>query len=281
MMTRTRLIVLFVASLVVTGWAGSAGWVANLAAQGITNPSTSPEDVETGQSLFRRHCARCHGITAAGGEIGPDLTTGQFENASTDAGLFKLVSEGVPDTEMVGIYRSRTDESVWQLVSFLRTLGGAEREDAPLPGDASAGERLFRGNGGCASCHMVNGTGGRLGPDLSTIGDSRSPEALKTDLLDPDERVQPRWWSMRVTHQDGTRVEGIRMNEDTFSVRILDFDENLWSFEKRDLRESERIETSTMPGYGETLTDSEVDDVVAYLYSLHREREPGTERSRD
>ncbi len=275
-MTRTRLTVLFVASLVVTGWAGS---VASLAAQGDTNPFASPEDVETGQTLFGRHCASCHGITAAGGETGPDLTTGQFRNASTDAGLFKVVSDGVPDTAMVGIYRSRTDRSVWQLVAYLRSLSGRVRENIALPGNASAGGRLFLGKGGCASCHMVNGAGGRLGPDLSAIGDSRSPEELETDLLDPDERVEPRWWSMRVTHQDGTRVEGIRMDEDTYSVRILDFDENLWSFLKRDLRERERIETSTMPGYGDTLTDSEVDDVVAYLYSLYTEpTEPEAEQ---
>ena len=274
-MTRTRLTVLFVASLVV---AGSPGWVASLAAQDDTNPFTFPEDVRSGESLFGRHCARCHGIDAAGGEIGPDLTTGRFRNASTDAGLFRVIADGVPNTPMVGIHRSRIGwtRAVWQLVSYLRSLSGRV-ENLSLPGNPSAGERLYRGKGGCASCHMVNGAGGRLGPDLSAIGDSRSPEELETDLLDPDERVEPRWWSMRVTHQDGTRVEGIRMDEDTYSVRILDFDENLWSFLKRDLRERERIETSTMPGYGETFTDGELDDVVAYLYSLyteHTEPEP-------
>ena len=263
-MTRTRLTVLFVALLVVSGWA------AGLAAQGDTNPFTLPEDVTTGGSLFGRHCARCHGIDAAGGEIGPDLTTGRFKNASTDAGLFRVIADGVPNTAMIGIHRSRIGwtRPVWQLVSYLRSLSGRV-ENVSLPGNPSAGEGLYRGKGGCASCHMVNGTGGRLGPDLSAIGDSRSPEELETDLLDPDERVEPRWWSMRVTHQDGTRVEGIRMDEDTYSVRILDFDENLWSFLKSDLRELERIETSTMPGVGGTFTDGELDDVVAYLYSLY------------
>ena len=48
---------------------------------------------------------------------------------------------------------------------------------------------------------------------------------------------------MRVTHLDGTRVEGLRMNEGSYSVRILDGDDKLWSFLKRDLRGSERIET--------------------------------------
>ena len=267
-MTRTRLTVLFVALLV------GAAWVASLAAQGDTNPFTSPADVSGGARLFATHCSGCHGIDAVGGEIGPDLTTGQFKNASSDAGLYRVIADGVPNTPMIGIHRSRIGwtRAVWQLVSYLRSLGGRV-ENVSLPGNPSAGERLYRGKGGCASCHMVNGTGGRLGPDLSAIGDSRSPDELATDLLDPDERVEPRWWSMRVTHQDGTRVEGIRMDEDTYSVRILDFDEALWSFLKRDLRERERIETSTMPGYGGTFTDSELDDVVAYLYSLYTEPE--------
>ena len=43
---------------------------------------------------------------------------------------------------------------------------------------------------------------------------------LRSDLIEPDARVQPRWWTMRVTHRDGTRVEGLRMSEGTYSVGI-------------------------------------------------------------
>ena len=137
-----------------------------------------------------------------------------------------------------------------------------------VAGDPFTGERLYRGAANCSSCHQIGGEGGRHGPDLSTIGDRRSPEQLLSDLVDPDERVEPRWWTMRVTHLDGTRVEGLRMNEGTYSVRILDADDNLWSFMKRDLRESERIETSSMPSYAGTLTDGELEDLVAYVYGL-------------
>jgi mono/diheme cytochrome c family protein len=65
------------------------------------------------------------------------------------------------------------------------------------------------------------------------------------------------------------------MNEDTYSYRLLDADEKLWSIAKRDLRESQRIETSTMPSYDDQLTVSEVDNLVAYLFSLRtRESAP-------
>ena len=250
-----------------------AGWTASPAAQ-ENNPFTTTEDVEGGERLFQRHCSRCHGMDAAGGEIGPDLTTGQFRHASSDAGLYRVIAEGVPNTEMIGIHQGRVGwtRAVWQLVSYLNSLN-PRAGNLVLPGNASAGGRLYRGKGDCASCHMVNGQGGRLGPDLSTIADRRSPEEMESDLLEPDERVESRWWSMRVTHLDGTRVEGIRLNEDTYSVRILDRNEELWSFLKRDLSESERIETSTMPGYGGTLTDSEVHDVIAYLYTLRKEQQ--------
>ena len=60
------------------------------------------------------------------------------------------------------------------------------------------------------------------------------------------------------------------MNEGTYSVRILDDGDTMWSFQKRDLRESERIETSLMPSLEGTLSDDELEDLVAYLYGLTR-----------
>ena len=159
----------------------TGGSAAGLSAQEQANPFTTVEDVQAGQTLFGSQCSVCHGAGAAGGEIGPDLTTGEFSNAGTDAGLFRVISDGVPNTAMVGINRTRTDQSVWQLVAYLRSLSGGQR--VAVSGDASAGEQLFRARGECSSCHMVSGEGGRQGPDLSIIGDRRSPEELLSDLV--------------------------------------------------------------------------------------------------
>ena len=62
-----------------------------------------------------------------------------------------------------------TDAEVQQMVVYVRSLG----RSAPLalPGDARRGERLYAGKGKCANCHMLSGRGGRLGPDLSDIGE--------------------------------------------------------------------------------------------------------------
>lgn len=237
-------------------------------AQQTTNSFTAPEDVVEGARLFRNHCGGCHGPNARGGDIGPNLTTGRFTHATSDAAMFRVISEGVAGTEMIGIYRGRTDKQVWQLVTFIRSLT-ARPEDAKLAGNAESGRALFAGKGDCRRCHMVGGEGGRLGPDLSLVGDQRSPADLQFDLTDPNRRMEPRWWTLKVTRPDGSVIEGFRMDEDTFSVRLMDRNENLWSFMKREVRSIERIETSTMPSFA-NLSAKEVDDLVAYLYSLRK-----------
>jgi putative heme-binding domain-containing protein len=249
------------------------GWTAPVAAQDTDNVYTSRLDVRGGRRLFRAQCSTCHGLNGTGGEegAGPDLTTGRFRHASTDAGLYRVIRDGVEGTAMIGVGADATDQSVWQLVTYLRTLG-AVADVADLAGSPEAGVRLFAGKGDCARCHIVNGQGGRLGPDLSDVGRRRDPDELAADLRDPGAEVDPRWWTMRVTRRDGSVIEGLRMDEDTFSYRIMDAEENLRSFSKYGGASYERITTSTMPGYAQALTTSEVDDLVAYLFSLRTER---------
>jgi putative heme-binding domain-containing protein len=237
----------------------------------LDNPFTAGLDVRTGGRLFLRQCSRCHGQDAKGSdETGaPDLTTGRFANASTPTGVFNVIRNGVDGTAMLPISPTSSDQSVWQLVAYIDSLNAAL--DVDLPGNPSAGRQVYEGKGACARCHMENGNGARLGPDLSRVGERRDPDELASDLVDPDEDVNPRWWTLHVTRADGSVIEGFRMGEDTFSLRLMDQDENLWSFSKNEIRSYERIETSTMPSYDETLTSAEMDDLVAYLFSLRKE----------
>ena len=251
-----------VSALLLVGWGPAS-------AQQAENPHTSLEDVQEGERLFQAHCGRCHARDASGDD-GPSLRRGRFRRAQSDAGLFRVISEGVPDTRMPPISRGRTDETVWQIVAYLRAIN-QRPENVSLPGDPAAGARVFAGAGECATCHMVRGVGGLHGPDLTAVGDRRSPEELRIDLADPDRDVEPRWWSVRATYADGRTIEGLRLNEDTYSYRLLDGDANLWSVVKRDLRDAERIETSTMPSYDGKLAASQIDDLIAYLYSLRTE----------
>ncbi len=236
------------------------------------NPYITRFDVRMGERLFLRQCSRCHGQDARGNdETGaPDLTTGRFANASSPSGVFDVIRDGVDGTAMIPITPSTPDENVWQLVTYLDSLSTSPA-DVSLPGNATTGRQIYAGKGDCASCHMINADGNRLGPDLSRVGERRRPAELMADLVSPEDEVEPRWWTVTVTQADGTVVEGLRMDEDTFTIRLMDQDERLWSFSKTDIRSYDRMENSTMPSYEETLTAGEIDDLVAYLFSLRKE----------
>lgn len=232
----------------------------------LRNPKTSSEDVAAGGRIFRSHCAQCHGLNGEGGR-GPDLTTGRFRHGGSDGELLRTIMQGIAGTEMPGIYME--EHQVWQIVSYVRSLS-ARTETRPLPGDPVRGERLFKGKGGCAACHMVNGAGGRRGPDLSDIGALRSPEHLRTSLVEPGKQVPGRWWTVRVGTKSGDPLAGFRLNEDTYSIQLLDENGVLHSLLKENVGSIEVSKDSIMPAYGGMLTAGELDDLVAYLYSLRR-----------
>ena len=267
-MMRKALLIGLVHTLFIAGMVLADGAITLVNAQ--ENAYDTTVDRTMGQRVFRQQCGRCHGRDAKGNdETGaPDLTIGGLE-ANTDEALFSVIREGIENTAMIGISPRASDQTVWQIVSYINSLN-LDPSDYNLVGDVSSGQQVYNGKGNCANCHMVDGEGGRLGPDLSAIGNNLDPDQLRIALTDPNENVLPRWWTMRLTRGNGSVLEGLRMSEDTFTVRIMDTDENLWNFSKNELRSLETIKDSTMPA-ADNLSASELDDLIAYVFSLRRE----------
>jgi len=160
-----------------------------------------------------------------------------------------------------------SEEQARRVVAYLRSMATSGRQAEP-PGDAGRGRVIFAGKGGCASCHRVNGSGSRLGPDLSAVGQLRRSLELKRSLLEPDAEILGNNRFYRVVTGEGIEVTGRLLNLDTFSVQILDTRERLRSFAKADLREYAFIDKSPMPSYQGKLTEQELADLVSYLASL-------------
>lgn len=139
----------------------------------------------------------------------------------------------------------------------------AARVGTPAPGRA-----LFEGKGACATCHRVNGAGSRTAPDLSDIGASRTAGALQQALLDPTSVMMPINRPVRIVLKDGKTVVGRRLNEDTYTVQVIDDRERLLSIAKTDIARLTVETASTMPSYAGRLTPEELSDLVAYLLSL-------------
>ncbi len=249
--------------LLLTLLAASAGF--GQTAGEIRNPHTTPADAAAGARIFRAHCAECHGLKGEGGR-GPALATGVFFHGSSDADLLRNISDGIPGTAMPGVFFS--PDQVWQIVTYVRTLSRSATAERP-PGDPARGARLFREKE-CSGCHLVRGEGGVQGPDLSVIGSQRPVEHLRQSILDPGARVLREHWVAKIVHENGVAYSGFVMNEDTHLIQILDASRGLVSLPKKDLRKLEIDKSSLMPSYKDRLTGGELNDLVAYLWSLQR-----------
>jgi putative heme-binding domain-containing protein len=239
------------------------------ATRGEQRPTKNPlegnaQAISNGGAMFRTRCAGCHGPDARG-YVGPDLT-GVWLAGSTDDHLFDVVRRGIPGTEMTPADPLRVnDRDIWQVLAYLRTLSAVTT--APQTGDAANGERLFRSN--CTRCHMVNGRGGQLGPDLSRIGSGRPRAGLLSKLRGTSDTIRPGYESVTLVTREGERIRGVRKNEDEFSIQIMDTRERLQGFLKANLNELTVDKQSLMPAYGpERLNDRDLDDLLRYLGGL-------------
>ena len=247
-------------------------------ASGFSRTDDAAADIEGGRQLFNGMCVECHGRDGAGGDA-PSLNRARLMHAPTDAALVKILENGIPNTNMPRIRRF-TDTEMRQLVVYIRSLGRVA--EAKLPGDAKKGADVYKGLG-CAGCHIINGQGGNLGPDLSDIGFLRGAAYLKQSVVDPSaalpkgvmqipSRGYAEYLPLRVVTKKGEEIRGIRVNEDAFTVQVRDQAGKFYSLRKADLELLEKqMGKSLMPSFASRLTAPELDDLVAYLASLRSE----------
>ncbi len=229
------------------------------------NPFTSAADLKIGEKLFRGQCGRCHGPKGEGG-LGAILAQPRLRRAPDDESLFRVIRDGIRGTEMPAA-STLTSREVWQLAAYVRSLGRLPVEK--VSGDAQRGRDIYQTKGRCGQCHIVNGQGENVGPELSEIGARRSVAYLRSSLLEPEAAVPDRFLQVRIATRDGRHITGVRIAEDTFTIQLTDLTGHTHSFLKQDLTDLQKdFGKSPMPSYRGLLSASELDDLVAYLVSL-------------
>jgi cytochrome c oxidase cbb3-type subunit 3 len=238
---------------------------------------------KAGEYEFRINCALCHGLGAHGGGRGPDLTRAQKKHVHSDAEMFQVISNGIPGTVMPangtnGQGVGMTDEEIWQIITYIRSV--EVKAPARPAGSAAHGKELFYGDANCSLCHMVEGKGGRLGPELTAVGGSRTREAIIDSVRNPSRRLAwglteatkefpQEYETISVVTADGKEIKGVALNEDSFSVQMMDASEQIYLLEKDQLRSFKKSRESMMPKYNpDVLSDKDLDDIVAYLISV-------------
>ena len=226
-----------------------------------------PTSIGVGKAAFRLRCSACHGIHAEGGQA-PALNRGEFEAGDTDLDIYRVIAEGVPGTEMPAFGRSQHGGEHLadrRISADLRALRRGEGGRRPL----SRGGQIFWNRGGCGACHRVGRRGGTFGPALTRIGRSRSLAHLRESLLDPGKDLPRDYYVVRVVTREGTAVRGIGLGFDDFSAQLREVSGRFRSFLREEVDAIEREFVSLMPdSYGETLTESEQNDLLAYMQTL-------------
>ena len=235
---------------------------------GQDHPDSSA-DVVAGAKLYSAQCQLCHGPN---GDLvtGIDLRRGQFHHAVSDADVAKVITGGVASSGMPAF--SLNPDEVNSLIVYIRA-GFDVSAKAVRVGDPGQGKVLFSGKAACASCHRVNGVGPRAAPDLSDIGSVRSAAALQRSLVDPNSEMIPIDKPVTIVTKDGRTYHGRRLNEDTFTVQIIDEKEQLRSFTKADLKRYDIGKTSPMPA-ATNLSADEQADLIGYLLTLKEASKP-------
>jgi putative heme-binding domain-containing protein len=235
-------------------------------AQGIAGhpEDYSPADIAYGARLYGSQCVMCHAATGDG-VSGIDFRRNRFHTAVTDRDLQRVITTGVPGKGMPAFKLDPSE--VTGVIAYLRNFNAFDRTSVKL-GDAARGEVLFEGKGECAHCHRVGAVGPRFAPDLSDVGAIRRASQIQRSLTDPSSQMMPINRPVRIVTRDGKVIKGRRLNEDTYTVQVIDEHENLLSLTKANLREYAIGTVSPMPSSRDRLTEGETSDVVAYLLSL-------------
>jgi len=141
---------------------------------------------------------------------------------------------------------------------------------ARLPaGDAARGYQVFRSSkAACSGCHQVGYIGGRLGPELSHIGKSRTRRDLVEAVVFPSFRIAQGFYPTRIMTTDGQIFNGILSKQSADYIEMLCGVDKVCRILKDDIEEQLESNLSVMPsGLEQQISTEDFADLLAYLES--------------
>lgn len=244
----------------------SIGLILGLASALAGHAQSLPEG--PGQSALQSACSTCHRITV--------VTARRLSRAGWENVVDNMVSRGA----------QATPEEQKDIVNYLTANFGvgapapespASEEGSvpvqPQPAPALDSSQIARAkelinSSGCLSCHRMDGKGSFAGPYLGDVGANHTAGQIRAALVFPSKELAPQNRSVRLLTHDGKTVVGKLLNQDGFSVQLIDASGHLLSFEKANLREFTIITTNSMPPYGNTIAPQNLSLLIKYLETL-------------
>ena len=230
---------------------------------------------EQGRAAVQRTCSPCHSISR--------VTSHRLSRAGWENVLDNMISRGAkatPDeqeqivrylTANFGIGTPAPKNAAPGEQSAESREGSVRAKRPPVPALADSqivrAKQLIKSND-CLSCHRMDGKGSFAGPYLGDAGANNSARQIRASLVSPSAELAPQNRLVRLVTHDGNTVVGKLLNQDGFTVQLIDAPGHLLSFQKADLREFTIITANSMPSYANKLAPQDLSLLVKYLDTL-------------
>lgn len=225
--------------------------------------SSMPLAAQEGKALYDVQCAMCHGEDAHGSDRAPELAGSRRLRTRTLAQIRDVIQKGVAEGGMPAF--NLPAPKLDALAEFVRSLNVPAAQSAAA-GDPKAGEQYFFGAGNCQSCHMVNGKGKPIGPDLSRVGRELSANDLRAALLRPSEQITPGYQLVSVRLKDGSTLVGFARNRSDFDLQLQDLQGGFHLLRPGQIAAIQDEKRSPMPAV--KATAAELNNLLSYLGGL-------------
>ncbi len=159
------------------------------------------------------------------------------------------------------------------------------RDSEPLPplqellerkGDVAKGRIVFHTTGTCAQCHIVNGIGKEVGPNLSEIGKKLAKPAFFESILYPSAAISHNYETWTVLTSDGNVISGVLVSETPDELQLKDEKALLRTVKKNEIEDRKKVDVSLMPAdLQKVLSAQDLVDVVEYMGTLKEAQATG------
>lgn len=252
-------------------WSGEQAVVyAQKSKQATSTGPSHKQDSEAGRELFESSCAGCHGLDGRGGEKGPNIATRAEISRRSDGEILAVLQNGIPGAGMPAFARLG-DTKLQAVVQHLRSLQGLTEKNEVV-GNAEEGKRLFFKEGGCASCHMINGAGGFLGSDLSNYGAITPVGDMREQITNHDQSLRTK--ALVVSTRDGRQLSGFSRNEDNFSLQLQTLDGKFYFLDKSVVARVDHSSAAAVDAENK-LRKSDLDAIMSYLVRVAQNSQDG------
>ena len=220
----------------------------------------NPPDI---QQTYSTRCGGCHSDDGRGTDQGPPLAGSPSVRGRSAQSLQNVIRNGVPAAGMPAFdLPADTIDAIATMIASWNAVAAK----ASVPGDAAAGREFFAGKGQCASCHLAQGDGSAIGPDLSDIALTLTVNEIRDALLNPDARIAPGYGVVSVRLRNGRTLRGFARSRSSFDLAIQDLTGAFHTLSLDDVASITDEKTSHMTAV--KASADELRDVIAYLSRL-------------